>query len=817
MADAAAANIAGSVVVSIGGDTGPLAAALARAEQMAMASNSRLAAALSNSGAGAALAKVAAPAAVVALQIDKVGSSAASAAVGLSSGAVSASAMAKALEMTGGNLAKVTPEMLGLAAANDAGAASTIALADATTVATAKTVAMSVAQTDATHLSAGVTREFSVLGAEVLRGNFSRIPGSLLVMNERLVSSGTGVLTLKNSMAALGGLGEVIFNPFILGFLGITIGLEAVTHLFGAIIGGSGDVEEALKRHKDLITQIAAAYPVAADAAKRYEDQAALISPNAALSQSKDDLADQAASLNKLTAGLHGVVELQRSLLDTSSGVSFLPHQADIERIMDDFQRLGGSAKDVSDKLYQIRMSPDLPGRVRDEIDAFNELLAKIVSTQGAVDGLSESIKLLNIVNNSFASINTDPHNGTHPETDFGVAQLAKQGQSAAAFQAQMGVINAVTPDQKRSAAERQKAVELDGQTMSTALRLQEVAQAGQIAYAQALKSSATASAGAFQTTTNSILKQTAALQTEALSYGKSTAEIEAAKIQTQLLTAAQQDHLVLSKSMIVQINAQAQAYGRAAQAAKLASVNDNAMFERSQLGRSDGEQSIAATLRNAVGGDYINQMNGPTASILRMNAALQESKELATDFASTFASDLEQGKTVTDALSDSFGNLGQQLIQIALNQAISSLFSNLMGTMGGGDNKGWGSIPGNNSGASGGLGGILSSIGHIFGFAGGTLSAPGGLAMVGERGPELVQLPRGARVNTASQTAGLLNTVANNNAANSNMPAINISVDARGAQAGVGAEIAAALSNFSRHELPVRFAEINANPSRRG
>jgi len=40
-----------------------------------------------------------------------------------------------------------------------------------------------------------------------------------------------------------------------------------------------------------------------------------------------------------------------------------------------------------------------------------------------------------------------------------------------------------------------------------------------------------------------------------------------------------------------------------------------------------------------------------------------------------------------------------------------------------------------------------LSSIGSFFGFANGTPNAPGGLALVGERGPELVNLPRGSKV----------------------------------------------------------------------
>ncbi|MCJ7676820.1 MAG: hypothetical protein MUO35_03770, partial [Anaerolineales bacterium] len=51
-------------------------------------------------------------------------------------------------------------------------------------------------------------------------------------------------------------------------------------------------------------------------------------------------------------------------------------------------------------------------------------------------------------------------------------------------------------------------------------------------------------------------------------------------------------------------------------------------------------------------------------------------------------------------------------------------------------------------------LGGAGDLLGKIPGFASGTLSSPGGLAWVGERGKELVNLPGGSRVysNTESR-----------------------------------------------------------------
>ena len=50
--------------------------------------------------------------------------------------------------------------------------------------------------------------------------------------------------------------------------------------------------------------------------------------------------------------------------------------------------------------------------------------------------------------------------------------------------------------------------------------------------------------------------------------------------------------------------------------------------------------------------------------------------------------------------------------------------------------------------------------------FAAGTSYAPGGLAMVGERGPELVKLPRGSGVYSASQTRDMFSGSGGSNAA---------------------------------------------------
>jgi cyanate permease len=54
-------------------------------------------------------------------------------------------------------------------------------------------------------------------------------------------------------------------------------------------------------------------------------------------------------------------------------------------------------------------------------------------------------------------------------------------------------------------------------------------------------------------------------------------------------------------------------------------------------------------------------------------------------------------------------------------------------------------------------VGGAIRSLSSRNAFAVGTRNAPGGMALVGERGPELVNLPRGSQVIPAAQTSNMM------------------------------------------------------------
>lgn len=99
-------------------------------------------------------------------------------------------------------------------------------------------------------------------------------------------------------------------------------------------------------------------------------------------------------------------------------------------------------------------------------------------------------------------------------------------------------------------------------------------------------------------------------------------------------------------------------------------------------------------------------------------------------------------------SLGDVFANVAKQIIadllriqiQKALVEPLSKLF-NLSGSSA--------------QSTVSGVAGLIKKWGGIPGFANGTNFAPGGLSLVGERGPELVDLPRGARVTPNNDLKG--------------------------------------------------------------
>jgi len=118
----------------------------------------------------------------------------------------------------------------------------------------------------------------------------------------------------------------------------------------------------------------------------------------------------------------------------------------------------------------------------------------------------------------------------------------------------------------------------------------------------------------------------------------------------------------------------------------------------------------------------------------------------------------------------------------------------------------------------SGGFGGLLGGLaGLIPGFANGTSNAPGGVALVGERGPELVNLPRGSQVKTAGETRRMMGGVGGGATLTIIAPE-GFSVQQRGEIQGIAVQVTSeGISGYDRSTLPKSVERISNDPRRRG
>jgi len=195
------------------------------------------------------------------------------------------------------------------------------------------------------------------------------------------------------------------------------------------------------------------------------------------------------------------------------------------------------------------------------------------------------------------------------------------------------------------------------------------------------------ASQSEFEREVQQIQRRTAALEQEATTVGKSAFEADRAKAAFELMEAAKRAGLSTTPALTAQIEELSRAYAQSEQTVRAAEEAQRSMNELAQF---------------------------------------------AGDSLSGFFSDIVSGgENAEKALM----NLTKRLADAALQAALLG-DGPLAGLFGGG------------KAAGGGVGGLIGGLlKFIPGFAGGTRSAPGGLAMVGERGPELVNLPKGSQV----------------------------------------------------------------------
>lgn len=336
---------------------------------------------------------------------------------------------------------------------------------------------------------------------------------------------------------------------------------------------------------------------------------------------------------------------------------------------------------------------------------------------------------------------------------------MVESQRSAEAHRVELDAINAKTPAQLADIARRRERLKLVDEEITEALREQKVREAGEIAFAQA---TARGGAGAdrWGNSVESFRQRIAQQQTEIGLIGQSTFEIERQRAALDLLGEAKRAGIPITASLTESINQMATEYA-------------------------------SATV----------ELERTTEAQRRQNEEMEFYKSTFRSFFADIKSNLREGATGWEAFADAGASALDRIADRALGMAADGIFDMIFGAIMGG--------------ITGGVGGswniptTYQPGGFFPGFASGTTSAPGGLAWVGEEGPELVRLPGGAQVFDSRRSMGM---AANQNQANDNGTTVNITFNMPNSTRESVSELKQFISSGGFH---AKVREVIAKPGR--
>jgi hypothetical protein len=184
------------------------------------------------------------------------------------------------------------------------------------------------------------------------------------------------------------------------------------------------------------------------------------------------------------------------------------------------------------------------------------------------------------------------------------------------------------------------------------------------------------------------------------------------------------------------------------------ARVQSSIEWDRKTAFLSNDDIAIAQQLKSIYGQDIPAALNSSYAASIRLNSAMHEVGGIINTAFDSMAPAIRESINGTNSLADGFKKLGLTAVNALQDMIIKlTVIKPLMNAIGGGFDLS--SIFGSSSAS------VPSSV--MVGnyampkFAGGTSYAPGGMALVGEEGPELVNLPAGASVTPNRKTMATL------------------------------------------------------------
>jgi hypothetical protein len=284
---------------------------------------------------------------------------------------------------------------------------------------------------------------------------------------------------------------------------------------------------------------------------------------------------------------------------------------------------------------------------------------------------------------------------------------------------------------------------------------------------------------------------------------------MEEAKAAAQLDTAAKQAGIPITQKVIDQMQDLAQDAGDAAAALEKAKVDGSISFGLKTALFDPQDLAIANQLKSIYGNDIPAALASSEAAGLRFNATIKDLGQLGQQVNSGFLVDFEtqirNGASAMQALQTAGVNALGKIADKLASMAADNLWSAAFGGSSGGSILsvlGLGGSPGVN--ANGSIVGALgpTSVGGaplVGKFASGTDYAPGGLSLVGENGPELMNVPKGAQI--------IPNDVLRNGGGGGVSGNVNIVINAPNADSAGLAKLQAQVNQMNA-ELPSRVVQ---------
>jgi hypothetical protein len=268
--------------------------------------------------------------------------------------------------------------------------------------------------------------------------------------------------------------------------------------------------------------------------------------------------------------------------------------------------------------------------------------------------------------------------------------------------------------------------------------------------------------------------RRTEQMRTEVQLVGQVGAAAAAYRFEQDLLARAAEQGIIVGAKQAAHIKKLAGEYGALAEQLAKLKLQDDLMFERDQLGRSDMDARIADKLRGA---GLAVDFNSYEAGLIRINEQLKISRDLAMDFAGTFVSEFRSALRNGEDFWEAFAKAGEKALNRIADKLMDMAVQDLVGKAFGGAG-GLGSIFGG-SGATGAASGDawaglrmarggLFSHGNVVPFANGAAFSNGvvskptvfpfknGVGLMGEAGDEAIMpLKRMASGKLGVETTG--------------------------------------------------------------